>query len=144
MSIEANKALIRRYCSADANEIRELAAKGKDQYHSPEFILHGPSGDVNYEQNRRSMGALVAAFPDGKYVCDDIGADGDKVVARYHFTGTHSARFLGVAASGKKVNIKGIGIYRIDGGKIVEGWFVYDVMGAMQQMGAIPGAPPNR
>jgi predicted ester cyclase len=137
MSVEENKTLIRRYCLMDADEIRKSILE-VDEYHAPELVLHGPDGDWDSTQNRRFVEAIVTAFPDGKYHCDDIVADGDKVVARYHFTGTHSGRLLGVAASGKKVNIKGLGIYRMGGGKIVEGWFVSDMMGAMKQMGAIP------
>ncbi len=65
-------------------------------------------------------------------------AEGDKVVVRYRFTGTHSGPFLGVAPTGKTVSVQGIAIYRIAEGRIVEGWALSDTWGAMQQLGAIP------
>ncbi len=65
-------------------------------------------------------------------------AEGDKVVARVIWTGTHQGEFQGIAPTGKKVTLKAITIYRILGGKIVEVWEEADVLGMMQQIGVIP------
>jgi hypothetical protein len=138
MSIKENKELVRRYLSADANEIQKDKAKGKDGYHSPEFKLHMAMGDMNLKEYLQLMDTLVSTFPDCKYNIDDIIAEGDKVVGRYHFTGTHKGAYQGIPPTGKKVKTEGIGIFKISGGKLVEAWFAADTMGMMQQLGAIP------
>ncbi len=74
MSVEENKELIRRYSEADATDIRRSLAQ--DEYHAPELVLHTPTGDLNYEQNHSFLSAEIAAFPDAKYLCDDLVAEG--------------------------------------------------------------------
>ncbi len=54
------------------------------------------------------------------------------------FRGTHQGDLMGVPASGNTVDFPVIEIYRIAGGRVAEGWAVLDVMGVMQQIGAIP------
>ena len=65
-------------------------------------------------------------------------AEGDKVVHRYTFRATHQGDFMGVPATGKVVTVTGIYISRFAGGKCVEDWFSGDLLGLMQQLGAIP------
>jgi predicted ester cyclase len=81
---------------------------------------------------------LYAAFPDWHATIEDVIAEGDKVVHRIKGGGTHKDEWMGIAATGKQVTTTGILIYRIDNGKIVEEWLQYDVLGVMQQLGAIP------
>ena len=52
--------------------------------------------------------------------------------------GTHEGKFTGVAPTGKQVTMAGVDIFRIAGGKIVELWNQEDVLGMMQQIGAVP------
>jgi steroid delta-isomerase-like uncharacterized protein len=138
MSIKENKELVRRYLSADANEVRKDEATGKDDYHAPEFKVHSAMGDMTLKEYLQLMGTLASAFPDFKYTVDDIIAEGDKVVGRYHFTGTHKGAYQGMPPTGKKVKTEGVGIFKIGGGKLVEAWFATDTMGMMQQLGAMP------
>ena len=79
-----------------------------------------------------------AAFPDGYMTIEDHWADGDIVVIRNTWHGTHTGDFYGVAPSGKKIEITSIGVDRVRDGKVVEGWGELNMLGAMQQMGAIP------
>jgi steroid delta-isomerase-like uncharacterized protein len=145
MSIIDDRELVHRYMSADAKEVaKSVAASGRDEYHAPEFKFHFAGKDTNLEQYMQVMGTIVSAFPDAKYSSDDIIGEGDKVVSRYHFTGTHKGTYQGVPASGKKVNLEGIAIFRLSNGKLVEMWAVNDSLGMMQQIGAIPAAPPPK
>jgi predicted ester cyclase len=59
-------------------------------------------------------------------------------VARVTGTGTHTGELMGVPPTGKRLEMTGIVIYRIAGGKIVERWAQHDVLGLMQQLGVIP------
>lgn len=138
MSIQENKEIARRYFSADANQVKKDVDPSQDEFHAPELIVHGPMGDSNYEGWMAQMNTVVSAFPDCKYNPEDIIAEGDKVVVRYSFTGTHQGNFQGIPSSGKKVEIEGIMIIRIDHGKLVEFWVATDMFGLMQQLGAFP------
>ena len=67
-------------------------------------------------------------------------AAADKVVARWTSFGTHSGEFMGVPATGRFLTTSGITIFRLEDGKIVEEWSESDMLGMLQQVGAIPGA----
>jgi steroid delta-isomerase-like uncharacterized protein len=81
-----------------------------------------------------------SAFPDIKRPVEDLVAAGDKVVARWTSFGTHSGEFMGVPATGRFLRTSGITIFRLEDGKIVEEWSESDMLGMLQQVGAIPGA----
>lgn len=82
--------------------------------------------------------AFRTGFPDVNVVIDDVIAAGDKVVARLTGYGTHTGEFLGLAPTGKKIEVRIISIFRIADGKIVERWENMDTMTLMQQIDAIP------
>jgi steroid delta-isomerase-like uncharacterized protein len=86
---------------------------------------------------------LIAAFPDLHMVAEDVIASGDKAVARVRATGTHKGTFAGMSATGKRVDVNLIDIIRFgDDGRAREHWGVFDQLAMMQQLGAIPAAPP--
>jgi hypothetical protein len=143
MSIKENKELVRRYFSAGEAEIKAEFA-GKYEYHAPEFVIHMTTGDLKLKEYGQAMAVVVAAFPDFKYTIEDMIADGDKVVARYKFNGTQTGSYRGIAPTGRKVNAYGIEIIKIDSGRIVEAWTVFDTLGMMQQIGAIPAPSPKK
>ena len=87
---------------------------------------------------------LRGAFPDMTMVAEDILVSGDKAVARVRSTGTHRGEFMGIAATGKSVDIQLIDIMRFDGaGLMCEHWGVTDMMSLMQQIGVVPAGPPG-
>ena len=104
-------------------------------------VLYYAVMDTNLQQYMLAMGAIVSAFPDCKYSCDDLIVEGDKAASRYHVTGTHKGTYQGVPASAKKVDLEGIAILKIRNGKLAEMWAATDSPGMMQQVGAIPFAP---
>jgi steroid delta-isomerase-like uncharacterized protein len=78
------------------------------------------------------------AFPDVQLSIEDQVAEGDKVVTRWIGRGTHQGELMGVAPTGNQVRVDGMTISRIEDGKIIEEWEIYDALGMMQQLGAIP------
>ena len=82
---------------------------------------------------------LHSAFPDLRATVEDEIADGDKVVVRSTWRGTHQGEFQGIPATGKQVSFPVIDIVRFENGKAVEHWGLVDAMSLMQQLGAIPG-----
>src|ERR1700760_1929235 len=84
------------------------------------------------------IGGMRAAFPDIHWVVDEVVAEGDKVVSRFTWTGTHRATFLGIPSTGKKVTVKGVVIDRLANGKMADSRILMDTLGMMQQLGVVP------
>ena len=84
-----------------------------------------------------------AAFPDLHMEPQDVLTSGDKAVARVRATGTNLGEFMGMPATGKRVDVQLIDIIRFgDDGLAHEHWGVFDLMAMMQQLGAVPDGPP--
>lgn len=84
------------------------------------------------------IGAMRAAFPDIHWVLEEMVAEGDMVVSRFVWTGTHCGEFLGIPATGKTVNVKGVVIDRVVDGMMAESRILMDSLGLMQQLGVVP------
>jgi steroid delta-isomerase-like uncharacterized protein len=112
---------------------------------SPTAIFHVPfqpeplKGLEGYLQ---ILGMMRSAFPDIQWTLEETISEGDKVVARFTTQGTHQGDFMGVPASGKKIRMTALNIYRFEEGKIVEERGQPDIFGLMVQIGGIgvPGA----
>ncbi len=85
----------------------------------------------------------LAAFPDLHMEAEDVVANGDKTVARVRYSGTNRGAFMGMPATGKRVDVQLIDMFRFgDDGLVHEHWGVMDALAMMQQLGAVPtGAP---
>ena len=98
------------------------------------------------EQGREGLKAVIhalrSAFPDMRWVVKEMVAESDKVVTRFVWTGTHRGEFLGIPTTGRKVEVKGVVIDRLENGKMADSRILMDTMGLMQQLGVIPAPPP--
>ena len=138
MSIEQNKELVRRLIEEVFNQGNMSWA---DEFLAPDFVEHEelPPGIPDGREGVKQMTAMLrSAFPDFHATIDDIIAEGDKVVIRQSWTGTHRGEFMGIPPTGKRVSFGVIDIIRVDGGKFVEHWGQMDNAGLMQQLGAVP------
>ncbi len=135
MSSEDNKALVQRHF--ERTDQRDL--EGAAEAYASDFRFYGlaprPLDPVGWKQ---TLSAFLAAFPDSRFVIDDLIAEGDRVAVRHPFQGTHQAEFQGIAPTGKQVVVPGIVIYRVANGKLVEAWLNADFLGMLQQLGVIP------
>ncbi len=84
------------------------------------------------------MGVYLRAFPDADITIEDQLVEGDRVVTRWTGRGTQTGEFMEMPPSGKKVAVPGVQIDRFSGGKIVEEWTLFDQLGMLQQLGAVP------
>ncbi|MDP8901548.1 MAG: ester cyclase [Actinomycetota bacterium] len=135
---EENKALARRWFeelfNAQNLDVADEITAQDSVNHDP--LLTGlPSGP---EGSKHVVNLYHGAFPDAQITVEDAIAEGDKVVTRWTGRGTHQGEFMGVAPSGNRVEVAGITINRVSGGKIAETWNIYDALGMMQQIGAMP------
>jgi steroid delta-isomerase-like uncharacterized protein len=86
---------------------------------------------------------LLTAFPDMRMDVDDLISSDDKTVARVTATATHKGEFMGIPATGKRVELQLIDIMRFDdAGRVCEHWGQADMVSLMQQLGALPAAAP--
>ena len=132
---EENKAVYRKLVDGMNSGNAEIL----DEVYSPSLVYYttGPSVNLDREGVKQYLTAVVAAFPDCKMTIDDLLADGDKVIYRMTYRGTHKGDLFGVSATNKEVTARTIGIARILDGKIVEEWENMDEMGMMQQLGVV-------
>ena len=137
MTQEENKAAVRRFWEGFNAHNPEVW----DEVCTPNFINHDPSlpvPEADLQTIKEVIGGLLAAFPDLNSEEEDLISEGDKIVVRRTFRGTHKGEFMGVAASGREVTFTGTFIDRLTGGKIDEQWAVFDALGLMQQIGGVP------
>jgi steroid delta-isomerase-like uncharacterized protein len=80
------------------------------------------------------------ADPDLRAQVHDVLAEGDKVVTRKTFRGTHTGGFMGLPSTGNAIAVDVIDIVRVRDGRFVEHWNVLDTLALIRQMGG--GAPP--
>lgn len=79
-----------------------------------------------------------AAFPDMHWSIEEQLEQGDKVLTRFEWTGTHRGTFLGVPASGRAVRVWGMVLDRLENGKIKDTRIIMDTLGMMAQLGVVP------
>ena len=135
MSAEENKALVRRFVEEFWNEGNMSAA---DELMAPDAKIHLPSGEVvNPDEAKGFAARWRESFPDWHSTFEELVAEGDRVAERWTGRGTHRGELQGIPPTGKRVEGPGSVFYRIVGGKIVELRASFDMMGLMQQLGAL-------
>ena len=131
---EENKALARRSWEAPDN------LDVIDEVYAPDLVWHDPGQEIQGTAEAKQFIAMYkSAFPDLSVTVEDEIAEGDKVVTRWTIRGTHQGEIEEFGPpTGRQVEMKGISISRIEGGKIVEEWNSYDNLGVIQQLGLVP------
>jgi steroid delta-isomerase-like uncharacterized protein len=133
-STDANKALVRRaigYNHGVADEGSEIFA--------PNFVAYMPGQPpmdrATFEQY---VAGVAAGLPGYTYEIHDQIAQGDLVVNRITWRGVHSGSLAGVPATGRSVELRGINMFRVKDGRVTAQWAQLDMLGLLQQIGAIP------
>lgn len=136
MSVEENKARMpwtyEGFATGELDALDDLVAS--------DYVEHDavPGQLPGIEALKQVASQSLAAFPDVRFVVEDIIAEGNKVVARYTMHGTHQAELVGIPPTGKQITVSGIDIVRFVDGKVKERWGNLDELGMMQQLGLIP------
>jgi steroid delta-isomerase-like uncharacterized protein len=136
---EQNKQVVRQYFEASERQ----GIEGMGQFvSSANYSLHFagmPSPTMDWNGHKQLFNVLASAFPDFRHNIEDMVAEGeDKVAVRFNITATHKGEFQGIPPTGKKVSMSAMDLMTIIDGKITEEWVILDMMGLMQQIGAIP------
>ena len=137
MKPEASKPVMIRFTEFINTASEALAA----ELISPDAIFHVPG---RHEPMRGPAGYLAIiqmmreGFPDIQWTLEEMIAEGDKVAARFTMRGTHLGTFLGTPSTGKKIAVQALNIYRLSRGQITEETGQPDLLGLLQQIGAVP------
>jgi predicted ester cyclase len=137
--VPANKVLVRRYLG-DVLSLGRLDLL--DQLLSPDFVDSTPGAPQERGPDvvRAAQQRAREIFPNVEYKVDDLIAEGDKVVARYTVRATSRGRG---GSPGRPIEVTGVTIFRIAGGKIREIWVVNDQIEMFLQLGYTL-EPPNQ
>ncbi|MCX5254946.1 ester cyclase [Streptomyces canus] len=73
-----------------------------------------------------------------RWTLEETVTEGDTVVARFTMRGTHDGDFFGIPASGNKISVQAMNFYYLPDGRIVGERGQPDLLGVMQQIGALP------
>jgi steroid delta-isomerase-like uncharacterized protein len=136
MSTESNKAAVRRFHDAfNAGDLDGAAA-----VFAPNAVVHtsGAPDPLTVEGFKQFGRVFLSAFPGGTATIEDMIVEGNKVVSRITYRGTHTGDMMGIPPTGKSVTVSEMIIDQFADGKIVESWRLFDQMAMMQQLGVIP------
>jgi steroid delta-isomerase-like uncharacterized protein len=133
---QENIAILGKFVEEVINQGRYEAA---DELVEENFVELDPL--PGQQQGREGLKDLIRmmrlAFPDIHWVVEETVASGDKVVSRFRWTGTQRGDFLGIPATGRSVNVPGVVIDRLEGGKMADSRILMDTLAMMQQLGVI-------
>jgi hypothetical protein len=130
---EENVALVRRYyqvTSGDLAGIEDIVTPDFVDHHFPPNLAPGP------ECVRVFFTEVLGAFTDRVIEIDDVFASADRVGVRFKLLANHSSDFAGYSATGKRIVCPAMSMFRIENGKLAEGWEVADLFGLFQQLAA--------
>ncbi len=137
MSPDEHKAIIREHVEVLFNQHR---VDRTEETVTADYLDHAPlPGQVpGLEGAKQKWAAYLAAVPDMHATVEELIAEGDKVAVRWTVQGTHQGELMGIPATGRRAVFRGISIYRLDDGKIVEQWEQWDRLDLLRQLGVIP------
>ena len=141
---QLHRAVVERFMEAGLNRRNAVVA---ESLLAPTFTDHGGFLGEPVVAGRCAalLDQLQVAFPEGRYALEDLIADGDKVVLRVSFHGTHRGGFRGHAPTGRAVSLAGIHIFRCGGRCILEHWAMenHQDLDALLRPAPTPGPGPG-
>jgi steroid delta-isomerase-like uncharacterized protein len=103
-----------------------------DELVAEDYVDH--AGSAGRDGYRETIAFVRSIFPDMRVTVHELIPRSDRVAARFTVEGTHQGEFMGIPATGKRVTWEGIGIIRVESGKMVERWNVSDMLGLLEQI----------
>ena len=122
----------------------EVLSEGKleviDELCSPDFVDHDPlpGTSADFAGLKDGTAQIRAAFPDMEATADDVIVEDDRLAVRSTMRATHEGDFMGIPASGKRVEVSNYDFVRFEDDQVVEHWGVIDSAALMEQIGAVP------
>ncbi len=133
--LERNKTIARRVFSEILSQGRFEVA---NEIYARDFVNHGQTRDLDLKADQEAARGWRQAAPDLLMTADMLVAEGDLVTVLWSGRGTNTGTGNGFPATGKRVQMRGITIWRIVDGRIREEWSAFDRLWMMQQAGLLP------
>jgi steroid delta-isomerase-like uncharacterized protein len=134
---EQNEALSHRFfdevCNGRRLDVADEIIAADHVFHEPQTPVSAPGPEGVKETVRIYQEGL-----EGRWDVKEMISDGDRVVTRWVGHGVHRAELMGIPPTGREIHVDAITIHRIADGQIAEDWTVWDALGLLQQLGAIP------
>ncbi len=132
---EDAKAVVDKWFAA-LNEGKSAALAAIDNLYTPDYAVHyGSIGTVRGTASiREQMESLFGGLSGLRFTVHDEMTEGDRVLTRYTFAGAHTGALMGVPPTGRRVEGSAMCISRVQDGKIVEVWAVFDSLDFLEQL----------
>jgi steroid delta-isomerase-like uncharacterized protein len=127
---EKNVAVARRVFDEIFNQGKFQVA---NEIYAPDFVNHGQHRDASLEEDQAAARWEKQACPDMKIAVELISSDGDLVTVVWRLKGTNTAAASPLPATGVKIDMRGITVWRIADGRIREEWTAFDELGIVRQ-----------
>lgn len=111
-----------------------------DSNFTKDVVMHANPDIVGIDSARAYYANYLTGFSDITFTIKDVFGQGDKLVKHWNFKGTHTGVFFGIPATGKKVDIDGVTLVRMQDGRIAEERDFVDNLDLMTQLGQLPAA----
>ena len=132
----SEEAVVRRFYEEMANARKNQLAP---ELFTEDHVLHDPQ--IPAQPGPQGVADTVAVYQEGlegHWEIEEIFSAGDRVVVRWTGTGTHVSELNGIPPTGKAISVDAISVHKVTGNKIAETWEVWDTLGLLQQIGAVP------
>ena len=106
-----------------------------DRFVAADYINHNAFVADGREANRTFWASFFTALPDLTATAEDVVVSGDRVVGRFIYRGTHRGEFMGIPATGHRIEMRSIDIWRVENGLFAEHWDELNTLQVLQQMG---------
>jgi steroid delta-isomerase-like uncharacterized protein len=135
---EKNKTVAREF-------FEEVLGRGRlekySESHTTDFVAHGTERDYTLAEDMGAAREERTAMPDMQIAVSHMVAEGDLVAVRWTAWGTNTQPGMGLPATGKKIRVSGITIFRFKAGKISEEWSAWNMLSVLKQAGLFPPNP---
>lgn len=120
---------------------RDASALAAD--HAPDGVVVSPTGGVleGRAEIERIYRVWFVAFPDLTFTTEDLLVDEDRAALLCRFTGSHLGEFFGMGPTGRRIEVAGAFIYRLQDDMIVHERRVLDFTGLLIQVGVLRAKP---
>jgi steroid delta-isomerase-like uncharacterized protein len=108
-----------------------------DSNFTTDVVMHAHPDVVGIDSARAMYANYVNGFSNIKFTIIDVFGQGDKLVKHWDFKGKHTGTFFGIPATGKDVDVEGVTLVKMRGGKIAEEQDFFDNYTFMKQLGLI-------
>lgn len=137
MTSEENKQFMKGFIDKVINKKNVDAA---NDLVSEDFVEHVPfpGQQPGREGLKFVLHSMFTGFPDMHWTIQEQIAEGEKVVTRFTWTGTHKGEFMGIPPTNKSVEVWGIVIDVVRNGLFSESRILMDTVGLLQQLGVMP------